>query len=97
MISRDVLRTIGGVSDVNNDVDGDLFRKCLNAGVAFNGRTEYFEDYTYVRHENNTWNGMYSRQLPTGEIEHMPLDDAWRECAVYDGTKREEVMKCLQK
>lgn len=96
MISREVLRVIGGVSDVPNDVDGDLFRKCLNAGVPFNGRTEYFEDYTYVRHDSNTWNGMFSRQLSSGEIEHKPLDEAWLECAVYEGSKREEVLKCLR-
>jgi predicted metal-dependent hydrolase len=67
-------------------------------GVLLNGRQDYFEEYTYVRHESNTWNdGMCSRAVEGGGVEHLKLDDAWKLLPVYDGAKRAEVMHEWQK
>ena len=95
-ISRDVFKRIGMVSDVHSDVDGDVIRRCVSAGVVPNGRYDYFEEYAYVRHGANTWNGMCSRVRSGGELEHVTHDEAWKALPLYDGPKKEEVVKWLQ-
>ena len=100
-LDKKAFRAIGQVSDIPRDVDGDVFRRCANAGVTFNPRHEYFEEYTYVRHENNTWNGMMQSRPVAGDyrngIEHVTLDEHWQSLPVYTGAKREEVIKWLQR
>jgi glycosyltransferase involved in cell wall biosynthesis len=96
VFDREVFRKIERVSDVNTNVDGDLFSRFRNAGVVVDAHKSYFEQYTYVRHGENTWNGMQSRMSTTGDIEHVTHDEWWKALPMYDGAKREEVMKWLQ-
>jgi len=96
-LDRQAFNAIGGISDIPKDVDGDVFRRCANAGVKFNPQHEYFDQYAYVRHENNTWNGMQSRQASDGNVEHITLDEHWQGLPVYDGEKRTEVLEWLQR
>jgi glycosyltransferase involved in cell wall biosynthesis len=95
VLDRDAFRKIGMISDIKSDVDGDVLRRCSGAGVAFNAQRDYFEQYTYVRHGGNTWNGMQS-VLVDGEVRHTTHDEAWKNLPVYDGAQREEVLRWLQ-
>jgi glycosyltransferase involved in cell wall biosynthesis len=94
-LSKETFLKIGGVSDVKSDVDGDILRRCSDAQVAINPQHSYFEEYVYVRHGANTWNGMQS-VLVNGEIKHMTHDEHWKSLPVYEGPKREEIVKWLQ-
>lgn len=96
-LDKEAFRSIGCVSNIPRDVDGDVFRRCASAGVKFNPQTDYYEQYTYVRHGNNTWNGMQSRlSSATGQLEHVTHDEHWKSLPVYDGVLRAEVTKWLQ-